>query len=114
MWTARNPIGGMALTKSPNGIARTPFVPVEPACGAGPVGDDAREDQDHPDEDDEVRGVLAHRETGRDGVVQVGDERVLDEVEREADDDRHGAELRKRRYGLAAGVTHSRHLERSI
>ena len=95
MWIARNPIGGMALTKSPNGIARTPFLPVEPACCADPVPDDAAEDEDHPDENDEVRGVLAGREAGHDGVVELGDERVHDEVEGEADDDRQRAELRE-------------------
>src|SRR4051794_38890334 len=97
MWMMRNPMGGMLLTKSPNGIARTPFLPVTPARRVDPVGDDAGEDEDHSEEHDEVRRVLAHGEPGNHLVVEVGDERVLNEVRDEAEDDRQGTGLRGQR-----------------
>ena len=44
-----------------------------------------------------------------------GDERVLDEVEDEADDDRHGAQLRDCGHRVGAGASgHPRYLWRSI
>ena len=47
---------GSLLTKSPNGIESAPFLPAGPASsGPRPVGDHAGEDQDHADEDHEVR-----------------------------------------------------------
>jgi hypothetical protein len=93
----------MLLTKSPNGIARTPFLPVVPASRTRPAGDDAGEDEGHPDEDHEVRGVLSRREAGDHGVVQVRDEGVLDDVGEEADQDRHGTGARQARDAEAAG-----------
>src|SRR3954454_5693848 len=88
MWIARKPMGGIWLTKSPKGIARAPFRPVQPAAHPEPVDDHADEDQDHPDEDDEVGCVLAKAEpAGR----PHRRERVLGKVEHEPEGDRRGA-----------------------
>jgi hypothetical protein len=51
----------------------------QPAPGA----DDARQDEDHADEDDEMSGVLAHRESDNRGGAGRADEIVLDEIEQE-------------------------------
>src|SRR4029079_9415136 len=92
MWTTRNPIGGIWLTKSPNGTRIAPFRPVDPARVADPVGDDSDEAQDHADEDDEMGGVLPDREAGR----RPGrGERVLGQVEDQDEGDRRGAGLRQ-------------------
>src|SRR3954469_23255189 len=103
MWMMRNPMGGMLLTKSPNGIARTPFLPVAPARRVDPVDEDAGEDEDHSEEHDEGRRVLAHREPRDHLVMEVRDERVLDEVRDEAEDDRQGTCLRGQRDRESAG-----------
>ena len=55
-------MGGIWLTKSPNGTAITPFLPDLPALRTDPVGDDAGEDEDHPDHDHEMGEVLLERE----------------------------------------------------
>ena len=86
----RNPIGGIWLTKSPNGTRISPFRPVDPARVADPVGDDADEAQDHADEDDEMGRVLPEREPGR---RLGGRERVLRQVEDQAEGDRCGTGL---------------------
>src|SRR6478672_6270475 len=92
MWTARNPMGGIWFTKSPNGIRVSPFRPVRPARLADPVGDDADEAQDHSDEYDEVGGMLPEAEPGR---CRRRGERVLRQVEDQPEGDRRCAELRQ-------------------
>ena len=66
---------------------------MDPARATDPVGDDAGQDRDHSDEDDEVRGVLADGEAGHGGVVEMGDEGVLDQVDHEADGDQDATDL---------------------
>ena len=83
-------MGGIWLTKSPNGTWVSPFRPVDPARVADPVGDDADEAQDHSDEDDEMGRVLPDREPGR---RPGGRERVLGQVEDQAEGDRRGTGL---------------------
>src|SRR5690242_8109124 len=90
-------MGGIWLTKSPNGISIAPFRPVRPARLADPVGDHAEEAQDHSDEDDEVRRVLSEAEAAVDGGPS---ERVLRQVEDEAEGDRASAQLRQGGDGL--------------
>src|SRR5690348_4769323 len=99
MWTSRNPTGGIWLTKSPKGIAGAPFRPIRSARVAEPVGDDAGEPQDHADEDDEVSRMLARREARADRR-----ERVLGQVEDEAEHDRRGPGLGQAGDG-AGGAT---------
>src|SRR5262245_41777468 len=90
MWTSRNPMGGIWLTKSPNGTRIAPFRPGRSARMADPVDDDAGEAQDRSDEDDEMGGVLPEAESARRGR---GSEGVLGQVEDEPEGDGHGAEL---------------------
>jgi hypothetical protein len=74
-------------------MAGSSFLPASPAFEADPVGDDADEDEDHPDEDDEMCEVLTDRERpdpGGTGVREV----VLDEVEQQPAGDHDRAELR--------------------
>jgi hypothetical protein len=76
------------------------------------VGDDSREDEDHPDDDDEMGGVLGEGESGGDDVVGVGDEAVLRQVEEEPEGDHREADLRRSgqgaRGGLGVDLAHSR------
>jgi hypothetical protein len=74
-------------------MTRSSFLPASPAFEADPVGDDADEDEDHPDEDDEMGEVLPQREGPEPGVCRVR-EVVLDEVEEQSEGDHDRAELR--------------------
>src|SRR5436305_1429131 len=100
MWIARNPMGGIWLTKSPNGTASAPFLAAASGRLSDAVGDDAGEPEDHADEDDEVGGVLANREPAR----RRGCERMLRKVEHEAERDRRDTGLRQRGNGAGAGL----------
>src|SRR4029079_13970489 len=100
MWTIRNPMGGIWLTKSPNGTWVSPFRPVDPARVADPVGDDADEAQDHSDEDDEMGRVLPDREPGRRPGRREG---MLRQVEDQAEDDRRGTGLRQAGDAVGGG-----------
>jgi hypothetical protein len=73
-----------------------------PALCPDPVGDDAGEDQDHPEEDDEVGRVLGQRERPDHGVVHVRDERVLVDVREQTEHDHERTDLRETRHGPAA------------
>jgi hypothetical protein len=73
----------MELTKSPNGIVKTPVVlrltglPADPHPGA----DDPADNEDHANEDDEMSRVFAQREAGDGSLANVGNQVMLDEVE---------------------------------
>src|SRR5688500_20293610 len=97
---SRNTGAGIALTKSPMGIASTSRMCGRTAAGAevtaGAVDHDSRQDEDHADDAEQVRHV---RDTRVAGSVLAGDE-VNDHVEdagRNEDDDPgpcHGRQLR--------------------
>jgi hypothetical protein len=73
----------MELTKSPNGIVKTPVLtrltglPADPRPGA----DDPADDEDHADDDDEMSAVFAQREADDGSLANVGNQVMLDEVE---------------------------------
>jgi hypothetical protein len=101
-WIARNPTGGIELTKSPNGMARAPVLLAGWAADPSPGADDSGENQDHADEYDEMCRLLGQREAGDASLIHVGDEIVLDEVEQQTErHDRHpeSGKTRKRRSG---------------
>src|SRR5688500_997061 len=103
MWIARNPIGGIWLTKSPNGMPSASFLPDQPALGADPVGDDAGEGEGQPGDDDEMGKVLPERERPDELVVDRVEDGVGDEIEEQPRGDHRGAGLREARHRLAAG-----------
>jgi hypothetical protein len=73
------------LTKSPNGIVQAPVLwgLAGRSADLHSNADDAREDQDHADEDDEVGRVLADRKSGERVLVPVGDDIVFHEIEQQ-------------------------------
>jgi hypothetical protein len=84
-------------------MAKMSFLPDLPALRTDPVGDDAGEDEGHPEHDDEVGEVLLHREgTDQLVVARVG-ERVGREIDQEAERDHRATRLGKPRDRQAAG-----------
>jgi hypothetical protein len=96
------------------------FLPATPALEADPAGDDAGEDEDHPDEHDQVSEVLTDRERTESGFADVR-EVVLDEIEEQPEGDHDGTELRepgqgrspRRARGRGRGGRLDRHGHRS-
>src|SRR3954452_20540194 len=112
-WIARKPMGGIPLTKSPMGMALAPFRPIGPAAAdSDAVGDDAGEHENHPDDHDEMGGVLAERKAGGDDVVGMRDEAVLRQVEHQPERDHREPELCRPGQWAVGGwsdcLTHSR------
>src|SRR5688500_2873946 len=88
----RKPRGGMLLTKSPNGMSGAPFGP-RAAAAVKAIADDGGKDDDHPDQHDQVGGVLAERHVARGaGDRRDGREAVLRAVVQEPEADRRATE----------------------
>jgi hypothetical protein len=86
------------------GMALAPFRAFGPAAvDPDAVGDDSREDEDHPDDDDEVSRVLGEGKPGGDDVIGVGDEAMLRQVEEEPEGDHREADLRRSGQGARGG-----------
>jgi hypothetical protein len=83
-------------------MTRGSFLPATPALETDAVGDDADEDEDHPDEDDEMGEVLGHRECPDPWLARVR-QVVLDEIEQEPEGDHDRTELREPGDGPAIG-----------
>jgi len=91
-------MGGIWLTKSPNGIASAPFRRPMSAVALDAIADDGAQDEDHAEQHHEVGGVLA----GREAAAGRGGEAVLREVEDQAEHDRERPETDARGDRLAA------------
>jgi hypothetical protein len=83
-------------------MAWTSFLPDVPALRPNPVGDDAGEDEGHPEHDDEVGEVLPERERPDQLVVDRVECGVRHEIEEEAGGDDHDAGLGDQRHALTA------------
>jgi len=79
------------------------FLPDQPAVRADPVGDDAGEDEDHPQHDHEMGQVLPEGERTDELVVDGVEDGVGDHVEEKAGGNDGGAGLREARDRQAAG-----------
>jgi hypothetical protein len=65
-------------------MANSSFLPDLPALRANPVGDDAGEDEGHPDHDGQVGEVLPEREAADQLVVDRVEDGVGEQIEEQA------------------------------
>jgi hypothetical protein len=84
-------------------MASGSFLPGIAALRSDSVGDDAGENEDHPDDNQQMSEVLVGWEARVELVVNVVDEGVDDEIGEQADRDDGGAHLCQARHGQATG-----------